>query len=1126
MTKKIFCEKLTGDEFASPQVQIQEQEKALATRQEADLHTWAYFERVPGLFFTLCQESASRISMPFIAGPITSFLGITPEAVADDIAPLLALCHPDDAALFLAELQRSGRDMTPCCAEFRIGDPGIGQTVMELKALPRRDENRPGVVEWSGFMHDITERKRLEKELQQREAAFRALVDKAGDNIVRYDNECRILYFNAQLAATLGVSGEECIGKTPSEAFPGGIFDELENKLRQVIAHGNVLEHFITLPDIGKGERYHRLCLIAERDVQGRVCGALVIGQDITERTRMEAELAERERKFHNLAESSPDYIVCYDRDIRHGYFNAALLCHFGLGSAEEAIGKRPGEVWPDGRFDEIEQAAGQAIKSGVVTTVEVCEPSAAGEERFYQIRVVPERNADGQITGAVAFGRDITAIRVTERRLAQFIDSLPGLAYTFRLAPDGHASFPFVSSAIKEIYGLEPEDVKDDFMPIHILAHPEDRPCIDAAIAESARTMMPFRIEYRVCRMGQPERWLDVRSTPERAADGSIVWNGLMLDISERKRMEEVLAVREREFRTLVEHSPDTVVRYGRDLRRLYVNPAFAALVEGGAVALIGTMPSECPGGEHAATYEQNLGEVFASGKDREVQFKWTNKHGREVCSLIHLTPEFGKDGTVESILSVGRDITELHAFRQKVHQMAFYDSLTALPNRALFHDRLRQMLTDASWHDQLAGVMMIDMDRFKEINDTLGHTVGDQLLRETAARLSTCVRAYDTVARLGGDEFALLLPDIRVGADLGRIASKVLGLFDERFLLDGKEVFVSCSIGIALYPNDSTEADDLLKYADSAMYFAKRSGRANFRFYSKDLTATAQERLTLESELRYAIERNELELYYQPKVSLQDGMMIGSEALLRWRHQRLGMVPPNQFIPIAEDSGLIVDLGNWVLYEACRTASEWNADGKPLHKVAINLSARQFQSQDLAKTVSGILKETDCRPEWIELEITESLLLDEDGKTMETLSAFRSMGISIAIDDFGTGYSALSYLARFPIDTLKIDRSFIHSVTTENYRAELVKAILSIARCLGQQVVAEGVETVEQAAFLQANGCQVAQGFLYSKPLPKMETASLPRHFDCGNPAARADRHGGGGGLSAPLELTVNPL
>lgn len=563
--------------------------------------------------------------------------------------------------------------------------------------------------------------------------------------------------------------------------------------------------------------------------------------------------------------------------------------------------------------------------------------------------------------------------------------------------------------------------------------------------------------------------------------------------DITERKRMEDAVAAREREFRSLAENSPDTIARYGRDNRRLYVNPTYAEQAEGSADVLLGKTPSECPVYANTDAYEARLAEVFASGKGTEFELKWADRGGREVCSLIRLTPEFGNDGDVASVLAVGRDITELYASRLKIHQMAFYDTLTSLPNRALFGDRLRHMLTDASRRSQLASVMMLDLDRFKTVNDTMGHPAGDELLRETALRLSTCVRAYDTVARLGGDEFAILLPEVRSGDDLGRVATKMLEALNQPFLVDGKEVFISCSVGIALYPSDSTEADDLLKFADLAMYSAKRSGRNNFRFYSKELTESANERLMLESELRHAIEREELRLYYQPKVRLNDGTLIGSEALLRWAHPQRGIVQPDKFIGIAEDSGLIVEIGKWVLHEACRAACAWNGADKPLHKVAINLSARQFQAGALVNTVCRALEETGCHPEWVELEITESLLLDEESNVLETLRTFSSLGISIAIDDFGTGYSSLSYLARFPVDVLKIDRSFVHGVTTDHYSAELVRAIMTIAHSLGYQVVAEGVETEKEAAILKTHGCEIAQGYLYGRPLPRQEFREL---------------------------------
>jgi diguanylate cyclase (GGDEF)-like protein/PAS domain S-box-containing protein len=570
-----------------------------------------------------------------------------------------------------------------------------------------------------------------------------------------------------------------------------------------------------------------------------------------------------------------------------------------------------------------------------------------------------------------------------------------------------------------------------------------------------------------------------------------------LQLEIAERKRIEEALIASEQESRTLVDNSPDTIARYDRNCRRSYVNPAFAGMTEGGAAALLGKKPTECPGGLNADLYELKINEVLETGVNTEFELKWPDQDGREISSHIRLTAERDAAGNIVSVLAVGRDITELNEHRKRVYRMAFYDTLTSLPNRALFNDRLLQMLTDASWHDQQAGVIVLDLDRFKSVNDTLGHSVGDELLREAASRLTYCVRGYDTVARLGADEFAMLLPEVRSGDDLGRVARNILEAFNEPFILEGKEVFISCSIGISLYPEDSSTADDLLKQADSAMYLAKRSGRNTFRFYSKDLTSSAHERLTLESDLRRGFARGELELYYQPKINLADGVVLGSEALLRWNHPQRGMVPPDKFISIAEDSGLIVEIGAWVLRQGCQAACEWNDLGKPLHKVAINLSARQFLSNNLVKTVRNVLTETGCQPEWIELEITESLLLDEDGEVLEMLEVFREMGITIAIDDFGTGYSALSYLARFPIDTLKIDRSFTSRVTEKGHHAELVKAIISIAQSLDQIVVAEGVETAEQAAVLQSYGCHIAQGYFYSKPIPKAAFEKLPQSF-----------------------------
>ncbi|HEX5394416.1 MAG TPA: PAS domain S-box protein [Rhodocyclaceae bacterium] len=944
-----------------------------------------------------------------------------------------------------------------------------------------------------------------QEQIKTTEAWYRSILHSAPDGILVVDDNGIITLANRQVSRMFGYSETELLGRSVDMLVPA---DLRQGHAKKRLAFPKIMTEETASRLVGDQRACRKdgtefavdvaLSRLPDSDSDAGIICATV--RDITERHEAEQKLNEARARLVSVLQTIPDMV--WLKDVEGVY----LSCNHGFerltGKPEsDIVGKTDYDLFDLKLADLFREKDRAAIEAKHLCLYEewVTYPDN-GEHALMETRKVPVFGVNGDVTGVLGVARDITerkrmesALERREQEFRTLAENAPDIIMRY----DRECRRIYVNPAFVNAIGLSYEAL--------LGRTPTQYSSSSNALAYENAIRKVLR-EGHACEHEYPWVTVSGRSVislfnivPERDADGSVESVlAIGRDITERKHMEEILELREREFRTLVENARDTITRYGRDLRRLYVNPAFAALFDGDASSLLGVTPAECPLATTADTYTLNLSEVFASGEAREFELKWNAKDGTEVCHLINLTPEFGADGTVESILAVGRDITELNAFRQKIHQMAFYDPLTSLPNRALFNDRLRQMMADVSWHGQLAGVMLIDMDRFKEVNDTMGHAVGDDLLREAAVRLSSCVRAYDTVARLGGDEFAILLPEVRSGDDLGRIAGKILDKFGERFLLDGKEVFVSCSIGIALYPDDSTEANDLVKYADSAMYFAKRSGRNNFRFYSKDLTDSANERLALESELRRAIERNELELHYQPKVLLQSGEIIGSEALLRWRNPQFGMVSPVQFIPIAEDTGLIIELGEWVLREACQTASEWNAEGRPLHKVAINLSARQFQSQNLAAVVSTILKEKHCRPEWIELEITESLLLDEEGKTLETLSAFQSMGISIAIDDFGTGYSALSYLARFPINTLKIDKSFIHSVTTDKYRSELVKAILSIARCLNQQVVAEGVETLEQAAFLEVNGCHVAQGFLYSRPVPKAEVASMPRRFN----------------------------
>jgi diguanylate cyclase (GGDEF)-like protein len=435
-----------------------------------------------------------------------------------------------------------------------------------------------------------------------------------------------------------------------------------------------------------------------------------------------------------------------------------------------------------------------------------------------------------------------------------------------------------------------------------------------------------------------------------------------------------------------------------------------------------------------------------------------------------------------------------------RRVEYLAYHDGLTALPNRSLFNKLLSQAISQARrYHRQLA-VAFIDLDRFKQINDTLGHEAGDELLKEVANRLKACVRDSDTVARLGGDEFVVLLTELGDQHYAATVAQKIVTAVAKPFTVLGQEFRVTASIGISTYPNDGPDEQTLTKNADIAMYQAKEDGKNNFQFYSERLNANSLERLTLESSLRHALERNEFQLYYQAKRDIASGQITGMEALLRWQHPDLGIVAPMQFIPVAEETGLIVPIGRWVLQTACLQNVAWQKQGLPRLKIAVNLTARQFSDEHLLRDISVILKSTKMDASLLEVEIHESLLIQDIEKTLRILTDLKSMGIKIAIDDFGTGYSSLATLQRFPLDTIKIDRSYIRDITTRDEDSNLTEAIIAMGKSLSLTVVAQGVETKEQADFLRQHACDEFQGFYFNKPMSTDQFTALLQAQDTG--------------------------
>jgi diguanylate cyclase (GGDEF)-like protein/PAS domain S-box-containing protein len=467
--------------------------------------------------------------------------------------------------------------------------------------------------------------------------------------------------------------------------------------------------------------------------------------------------------------------------------------------------------------------------------------------------------------------------------------------------------------------------------------------------------------------------------------------------------------------------------------------------------------------------------------------------RDGIEAAIEDSTAPIHDRRGAVTGAVMVFHDVSLARAMTRKMTHLAQHDSLTDLPNRVLLNDRLREAIILSSRHQRKLSVLFLDLDRFKHINDSLGHVVGDRLLQSVARRLFTCVRSSDTVGRLGGDEFVVLLWEMRRAEDAAMTAAKILETVRTPHLIDEHELHITGSIGIVTYPDDGTDVGTLMKRADLAMYHAKETGRDSYQFFKSEMNARAIERQSLEDGLRNAIERQELVLHYQPKLDLATGGIVGAEALIRWRHPQRGLVPPGQFITIAEDCGLILPIGRWVLREACRQARAWQIAGLPPLCVAINISAVELRAPGFVSGVRAILKEAGLEPRYLELELTETVLIEDSRTVADVLKELRDIGVLLALDDFGTGYSSLSHLRRFPIDALKIDQSFVRDLTLDEDDAGIVTAVIGMGKSLHMRVVAEGVETREQLEILQEQGCPQGQGYYFCRPVPAEEFGQL---------------------------------
>lgn len=559
----------------------------------------------------------------------------------------------------------------------------------------------------------------------------------------------------------------------------------------------------------------------------------------------------------------------------------------------------------------------------------------------------------------------------------------------------------------------------------------------------------------------------------------------GVGRDVSQQRRAEKDL----RMAATVFEHSTSAILITDPAGYIVQANEAFSR-VSGYAVSqVLDQLPNMLTVDDQQEAHLRYVLKQLQQRGTWEGEVWLKRRNGEHYPAWVGITAVLDDEGDLASYVCFFSDISERKASEQRIHRLAYYDALTHLPNRTLFQDRLYNALQQAERQQSWVVLMFLDLDRFKPINDSLGHAAGDRMLKDMATRLLGCVDDDDTVARMGGDEFTLLLQP-RATRELAlnqaiHVAEQILGSLVKPFVLEGREFFVTASVGIALSPQDGGELSQLMKNADTAMYHAKERGKNNFQFYQADMNATALERLELESDLRHALEQNEFVLYYQPQFSGDGKRLTGAEALLRWNHPRRGLVPPGDFIPVLEELGLVVDVGDWVLAEACRQLKEWHLAKVRVPKISVNISARQFADGQLGKRIAQILEHIGLPPACLELELTESILMREVNEAMVILDSLKNLGLSIAVDDFGTGYSSLNYLKQFPIDVLKIDRTFVDGLPTGEQDAQIARAIIAMAHSLNLSVIAEGVETHEQLEFLREHGCDEVQGYLFGRPM-----------------------------------------
>ena len=877
--------------------------------------------------------------------------------------------------------------------------------------------------------------------------------------------------------------------------------------LEAVFNHQKQLELEIKLQD-ANGRDQHLWLVLRLPEHQDDYKAVILSITDITSRKLIELSLLEREGFWSDVVRTVPDHLYVQDVISQRMIFsNHHLGQTLGYNRTElHQMGEYFWEILLHPEDADFYHRSRQIQRHAGYRQLLQCQlrfRHRDGKWRRFEIREQAlARDKNDQVTRIIGVAKDITeqieaseSLRDSEQRYRMLAESISDVIFS----TDSKMSLNYVSPSVHAVLGYDvdwifqngwqstianPQQLSGIYQLMDRVGKALDKPEQLALLRSQVQTQLFLFDCLRADGRKIPIELRLVLVWDEHGAFEGVL--GVGRDISQQRRAEKDL----RMAATVFEHSTSAILITDPAGYIVQANEAFSRVSGYAVEQVLDQLPNMLTVDDQQEAHLRYVLKQLHQHSTWEGEVWLKRRNGEHYPAWVGITAVLDDEGDLASYVCFFSDISERKASEQRIHRLAYYDALTHLPNRTLFQDRLHTALQSAERQKSWVVLMFLDLDRFKPINDSLGHAAGDRMLKEMATRLLGCVDDDDTVARMGGDEFTLLLqPRINREVALNRaihVAEQILASLVKPFVLEGREFFVTASIGIALSPQDGNELSQLMKNADTAMYHAKERGKNNFQFYQADMNASALERLELESDLRHALEQNEFVLYYQPQFSGDGKRLTGAEALLRWRHPRRGLVPPGDFIPVLEELGLVVDVGDWVISEACRQLKTWHQAKVRVPKVSVNISARQFSDGQLGTRIATILKETGLPPACLELELTESILMREVSEAMQILAGLKNLGLSIAVDDFGTGYSSLNYLKQFPIDVLKIDRTFVDGLPSGEQDAQIARAIIAMAHSLNLAVIAEGVETHEQLDFLREHGCDEVQGYLFGRPMP----------------------------------------